>query len=40
MSAKKIFINTAAQIGGKISTVLVSILLVNLLTNYFTTGEV
>jgi O-antigen/teichoic acid export membrane protein len=40
MSARKILTNTAAQIGGKLSTVLVSILLVNLLTNYFNTGEV
>lgn len=40
MSGKKILVNTAAQIGGKLVTVLVSILLVNLLTNYFTTGEV
>lgn len=34
MATKKVYLNTAAQIGGKIATALISIFLVKILTNY------
>ncbi|MFB0965468.1 MAG: oligosaccharide flippase family protein [Patescibacteria group bacterium] len=34
MATKKVYLNTAAQIAGKISTALISIFLVKILTNY------
>ena len=34
MATKKVYLNTVAQIAGKISTALISIFLVKILTNY------
>jgi len=34
MATKKVYLNTIAQIAGKISTALISIFLVKILTNY------
>ena len=39
MATKQVYINTIAQLGGKVTTVFISIFLIRILTNYLTLDE-